>query len=297
MLLEQLLGDVPRGAFVEEHYLRLPYARGGCQHLAGYADWPTIQRLLAHPDADVIVGREGSRWGGATPTTVAAAKEILAAGYMFGVRHAHQIDAPLAELAGKFQHDFAAPIDVHLYCTPAGHPGFGWHYDAEEVFILQTQGKKEWWLRKNTVNPWPLMETLPQNMQHEREIMPAMKCLLAAGDWLYIPAGYWHRTQALADESESISLSVGVMALSAMDVFDALRRELLSSMLWRQRLPPLGAAQTHSAEELRKTYHGLFAALTRDLEQRLDSVEAAARFIVEKSPRQTTTPSEELQGR
>ena len=36
--------------------------------------------------------------------------------------------------------DFAAPVDVHLYCTPAGQPGFGWHYDAEDVFVLQTAG-------------------------------------------------------------------------------------------------------------------------------------------------------------
>jgi ribosomal protein L16 Arg81 hydroxylase len=272
MLLDQLLGDAPRGEFIEQHYLRLPYSRaGGCQQLASYADWTTIERLLAHPDADVIVGREGKRWEGATPTTVAAAREVLSAGYMFGVRHAHQIDPSLAELAGQFQHEFAAPIDVHLYCTPAGHPGFGWHYDAEEVFILQTHGKKEWWLRKNSVNPWPLVETLPENMRHEREIMPMMKCRLEAGDWLYIPAGYWHRTHALADESESISLSVGVMALSAMDLFDALRGELLPSLLWRQRLPPLGAAQMVAMDELRERYRAVLRELERDLAKRLSS--------------------------
>src|SRR5947209_3055839 len=134
---------------------------------------------------------------------------------------------------------FLAPIDVHVYCTPAGQPGFGWHYDAEDVFVLQTAGRKEWSLRKNTVNPWPLAEALPADMRHEREIMPVLRCTLAAGDWLYIPAGYWHRTRA---GEESVSLSVGVLSASALDVYDFLRRQLLSSLRWRQRLPPAGGA-------------------------------------------------------
>src|SRR5688500_13100792 len=136
MILESLLGDVPPKTFLQEHYLRLPYSRaGGCQHLAHCGDWPLIERLLSHPQADVSVGREGKQWEGATPTSVAAAREVMAAGYMFGVRHADKLDARLAELAKQFEAELAAPIDIHLYCTPAGHPGFGWHYDAEEVFV------------------------------------------------------------------------------------------------------------------------------------------------------------------
>ena len=46
-----------------------------------------------------------------------------------------------------------AAIDIHVHCTPAGEHGFGWHYDAEEVFIVLIQGRKEFAVRKNTVNP------------------------------------------------------------------------------------------------------------------------------------------------
>src|SRR5204862_57834 len=133
-------------------------------------------------------------------------------------------------------------IDVHVYCAPGASPGFGWHYDAEDVFILQTVGSKEWWLRKNTVNPWPLVEALPADMRYPREIMPVLRCHLLAGDWLYIPAGYWHRTQA---GEESISLSVGVLAATAVDVYDFLRREVLASLRWRKRLPVAGRASAH----------------------------------------------------
>jgi ribosomal protein L16 Arg81 hydroxylase len=67
------------------------------------------------------------------------------------------------------------------------------------------------------------------------EIMPVQQCRLAASDWLYIPAGYWHSTMA-ADES--LSLSIGIRAPSAIDLFDRLREHLLASIEWRERLPP-----------------------------------------------------------
>jgi ribosomal protein L16 Arg81 hydroxylase len=164
-------------------------------------------------------------------STPEQARALLGEGHTIGVRHAERHDGALAELALDFQRDFAAPVDVHVYWTPPGQPGFGWHYDAEDVFVLQAHGAKEWSLRKNTVNPWPLVETLPADMEVEREIMPVMRCLLRPGDWLYIPAGYWHATRAGADES--VSLSVGVLSTSAIEVYDFLRRSLLSSLLWR----------------------------------------------------------------
>ena len=85
----------------------------------------------------------------------------------------------LKKLAAGFEDDFHAPANIHIYATPAGKYGFSWHYDAEEVFIMQTSGRKEYSLRKNTVHPWPLVETIPQDMGYSREIMPLMHVLLS----------------------------------------------------------------------------------------------------------------------
>src|SRR5205085_7566357 len=130
-------------------------------------------------------------------------------------RHAELHDEQLAELASSFAKDFAAAVNIHVYCTPAGEYGFGWHYDAEEVFLIQTLGRKEYSLRKNTVHPWPLEETLPSDMRYEREIMPLMRCELAASDWLYIPSGYWHMGKSL---ETSITLAIGIQPHSAIEV-------------------------------------------------------------------------------
>lgn len=277
MVLKQLLGSDSPAAFMQEHFLRLPFAlAGGCSHLAACGDWPVVERVLSHPEADIIVGSAEQRYEGKSPTSLEEARQLLSQGLTVGVRHAERHDDSLAELARGFATDFAAPIDIHLYCTPAGRPGFGWHYDAEDVFVLQTRGKKEWWLRKNTVNPWPLVETLPKDMKYEREIMPAIRCLLAAGDWLYIPAGYWHRTECL---EESISLSVGIESPSAMSVFDFLRPQLLESLRWRQRLPPMGEATPLSESELLTELQTLLESLGSDLAKLLANKGTAESFL------------------
>jgi hypothetical protein len=55
---------------------------------------------------------------------------------------------------------------IYTVRTPGGAEGFGWHYDVEDVFIVQTLGSKQYRLRKNTVNPWPLVETTPDESDY-----------------------------------------------------------------------------------------------------------------------------------
>ena len=77
--------------------------------------------------------------------------------------------------------------------------------------------------------------------------MPLMKCMLNAGDWLYIPSGYWH--MAAASET-AISLAIGVVPRTGVDLFDHLRAQVMDSLLWRQRLPVVGQAATLDDQQL-----------------------------------------------
>jgi ribosomal protein L16 Arg81 hydroxylase len=265
-LLKELFQTLSPAEFLDRYFLKLPCSQpGACRSAASLVDWEAVHRILSNPAADVLIGRKGTRWEGPVPQTRAAIEEVLQAGYTIGIRHVQQIDSALREYAEQFERGFAAAADIHLYCTPAGQPGFGWHYDAEDVFVLQTQGDKEWRLRKNTVNPWPLIDAIPANQRYEREIMPVMSCRLAAGDWLYIPAGYWHQTQA---GESSISLSIGLRTPTALDVFDFLRSRLAETLEWRQRLPCCGELATDPAI----TQHmlaAIFEELAGDLGTRL----------------------------
>lgn len=247
--------------------------------LTELGSWQTVEEIFARGDADVRIARQGALAEIARPS-FEHAQAHFREGYTIFVRHAERHHAGLAELAAAFAADLAAPIDVHLFCTPANTPGFGWHYDAEEVFILQTLGVKHYQLRKNTVNPWPLIDTLPDNMRYEREIMPLVRCTLAPGDWLYLPNGYWHQTAA---ESDSISLAIGALAPAALDLIDFLRGELLESLLWRQRLPCTGAASTLSSEKLRQQLDEIAGQLQSDLTKRLADPELVKRYLATRS--------------
>ena len=267
MSIQPWLGALSKQQFVEQYYNKLPYSgTGGGRDLCELGSWETIGRILAQEQPDVMVVRGGEQFAGEPPRSLEAAQRLSGEGYTVVIRHAERNDTRLAELAAGFEADLGGAVNLHIYATPAENYGFGWHYDAEDVFILQTTGRKEYSLRKNTVNPWPLVETLPEDMSYERERMPLVRCLLEAGDWLYIPAGYWHMGQA---EQTAISLAVGVMAPAALDIYDFLRARLLDSLLWRQRLPVPGCASPLSQEELAAHYHQLLGMLARDLGREL----------------------------
>jgi hypothetical protein len=62
-------------------------------------------------------------------------------------------------------------------------------------------------------------------------------------------------------------------------VFDFLRKELLESLEWRQRLPPLGVACVDTDEAAVAACLSHLAQLGRDLARRLASAQTARDFL------------------
>ena len=91
----------------------------------------------------------------------AEAQAYYRRGHTLLVRYAERSSTKFQALAEAFAQFFHAPVDIQVYLTPDQHQAFGWHYDLEEVFIIQVQGCKEYTLRQNTVNPWPVWDTMP----------------------------------------------------------------------------------------------------------------------------------------
>jgi len=275
--LKRLLGALAMESFLADYFYHRPYSGTGlATHLTPLGTVDAFASIVTHGDADVMICRRNEPFAGSPPRDVDAMRDLLGQGYTILVKHAERHEARLAEVAASFARDFAADVNIHCYCTPADEYGFGWHYDAEEVFLVQTVGRKEYSLRKNTVNPWPLEETLPRDMKYEREIMPLMRCELAAGDWLYVPSGYWHMGRS---RELSISLAIGVMPRTAMDVFDSLRPALLDSIFWRQRLPVAGEATNMTVDGMEAAYAKLFGELGQALAQELANPATARAYL------------------
>src|SRR4051812_16539999 len=103
MAIEELLGPVPLSAFVEGHYLKLPFARaGGCVHLLGLGE-SLLERVPPPGEADARASRDGRLWEGGRVASITQARELLADGHTIGVRHAERHDPGLEGLAADFR--------------------------------------------------------------------------------------------------------------------------------------------------------------------------------------------------
>jgi ribosomal protein L16 Arg81 hydroxylase len=275
--LTALFEQLSASTFVERYFHQLPIAvPHGAEQVKALGTLEVLDAIATHPEASVQRSRRGEWWPGTERPSIDELRQSLAEGWTIFVRHAERYYQPLRKLSEEFHRAFEAPIDVHFFCTPPAAEGFGWHYDVEDVFILQTYGSKTYRLRKNTVNPWPLVETTPNDLSYEAERSLPMECRLQAGDWLYIPPGYWHTTQA---EELSISLSVGVMSRTAIDLLEDIRPMLVESLRWRQRLPLTGESSGLSVSEARLCLRGILEDLGHDFARRLASDEFLDRYL------------------
>lgn len=274
LLVELLLGDVPLERFLAEHYLRAPFVGiGGATSLRTLADDDLPRRLIEQSSCEVTVVRDGRQLALPRPTSADEAKDHEAAGCSLVFRHAERHCPALACLAGSLAHTFHGAVDLHVYRTPAGHHGFGWHYDAEEVFILQAAGSKVYHLRRNTVSEAPPPAELPADPGFARETSPTTSCRLGPGDWLYIPSGWWHVAEAV---EPSLSLSAGVMAATPLSVLDWLRARLAAAPAWRRRLPPTGWAGDATTLDL---YRDALAPLADELARLLTASETLSGLV------------------
>lgn len=137
LTIEKLLGDVSTRNFVEDYFQRLPTSGRFCvEDLDGCNIKQCIIQAVQTCSEDVMICRRNARFEGALPTSEFEMQALQKEGYTFVARHAENLKARLKELATNFERDFAAPVNIHLYETPSREFGFGWHYDAEDVFIL-----------------------------------------------------------------------------------------------------------------------------------------------------------------
>lgn len=207
-MLGEWLGDQSIDAFRAKHLGRAPYAQPGTAHAAiTRFDWSTLGRILAEPELDALVVRSGRHEAVAMPRDVPALRRLFAGGLGVVVRRAERHDPALRDMADAIARHVPGEPHVQLFVTPGGTHGFGWHYDAEEVFIAQTAGTKTYYFRANTIDPDPVPGAQPDFGRIRDEKTPRMSCTLVPGDWLYLPRGWWHVARAIED---SLSISIGI---------------------------------------------------------------------------------------
>jgi 50S ribosomal protein L16 3-hydroxylase len=171
--------------------------------------WDTLEQVLADkPPPDTLVVTRGKVVETPAPRALNEVYTLMQQGIGLVIRRAEQHNVGLARLATSFAGDLPGEVHLQLFVTPAGTYSFGWHYDFEDVFIVQTAGVKEYFLRDNTVERQRVRGTEPDFTRFRQEVSPLATVRLVPGDWLYIPARWWHVAKCVED---SLSISVGVL--------------------------------------------------------------------------------------
>jgi 50S ribosomal protein L16 3-hydroxylase len=214
-MLPEWLAPDEVGWFANNHLGKMPCARpAAAMDALPLGTWQTVEAVLGSDlQLDVLTVAAGETVRVRQPRSRADLTRLMETGVSVVVRSAEKHDAGLARLVERFELVLPGEVHVQLYATPAGTNSYGWHYDFEDVFIAQTAGVKDYYFRANTVAlDTALGDTLDfTSFRNERS--PLMSARLVAGDWLYLPARWWHLVKCV---QESLSISVGVMSPSEL---------------------------------------------------------------------------------
>ncbi len=207
-MLDQWLSRMSVSSFTRDYLRTQPYASPSSASCARRIfGWNTLDQLLTRNPPDVLVVARGKLLEPPTPKSLGEALDLLASGFGLVIRRAEKFDDGVAGLAVSVTQHIPGEVHVQLIVTPAGTYGFGWHYDDEDVFIVQTEGSKDYFFRDNTVERERPSGTAPDFTRFGNEASPIGTARLLAGDWLYIPARWWHAAKCIED---SLSISLGI---------------------------------------------------------------------------------------
>jgi hypothetical protein len=154
-----------------------------------------------------------------------------------------ELFSPLRELAEGLEYLFHEHVQINLYAGWQTSRGFDLHFDDHDVFILQVAGRKRWKVYGMT-EPHPLAQD--RSLIEKPEDKPLWEETLQDGDLLYLPRGWWHLAEPLAEPT--LHLTVGVHNRTGIDLLRFVAEGMSKSAAFRQDLPrfsPVSEQQAH----------------------------------------------------
>jgi ribosomal protein L16 Arg81 hydroxylase len=189
-------------------------------YYGGFFRFADVDRYLdvaaKSPAAYVLFGQAGKpfRRARVQDTNVRELYKALNEGSTILLDAVERFWPPVADLAAGLSEAFGAKVKVNVYMTPPGLQGAPIHPDVQDVFVLQMEGAKEWYLYDRKV--YELVETVEHSLDLDfprpdlaEEPPLAEHTLLEPGDLLYMPRGLVHRAVAPPDRP-SLHLTVCV---------------------------------------------------------------------------------------
>jgi bifunctional lysine-specific demethylase and histidyl-hydroxylase NO66 len=171
---------------------------------------------------------------------------------------------PLAIFCRKLEGALSHPAGIGIYLTPPGTQGVKPHYDTQEIFVLQVEGRKHWKVYK------PLHELPPvegsYRLVDERKLPPLVcETSLEPGDMLYMPRGFIH--EAISGDGPSLHITLEIQVRSWLDFLtDALEAMADRDVALRRSLPVGFLHREEAMSALRTRFGELIDTFHREVQ-------------------------------
>ncbi len=217
MSLDILIAPHSRESFFEEVWEKraLHVARNDPDYFGFLREDLSVEQVIwqtCHSWGDVSLARAHTNYQAAPyaalPPGVSTIRKALADDYTVVINNVERKSLRVAEFCRSVEKNLYFNAIVNLYFTKANTQGLNYHYDTEDVFILQLEGKKEWRIYDVRAD-LPLTDEIYQ--QPDCDSCSFQEFQLCAGDVLYIPRGFVHEAHALDHDSLHLTLTVSVV--------------------------------------------------------------------------------------
>ncbi|MGW2086868.1 JmjC domain-containing protein [Streptomyces sp. NPDC001880] len=161
-----------------------------------------------------------------------------------------KIHPPVGMAAEGLERFLGTPVQVNAYASWTEREGFGLHWDDHDVVVVQVHGSKRWRLY-GTTREAPTFRDVESPEKPEGD--PVADIVLAPGDVLYLPRGWWHAVTA-DQGTESLHLTFGLVSHTGADLLHWVVDQLRAALPLRQDVPRFAspADQTQFLAALRR---------------------------------------------
>ena len=263
--LAEILEPCAPGEFLDSSWgVNFLHVRGRAGRFAHMMPWARLSEIVGRQRLDfprLRLVRDGKslpvssylrhQTGGRQRTTIPRLKSAplarhLREGATLVLDAVDELSAPVEELAKGLELLFHERVQVNLYAGWQTSRGFDLHWDDHDVFILQVAGRKRWSVYGQT-RPYPLVNDIEKAQKPVHE--PLWEGTLEDGDLLYLPRGWWHVAEPLAEPT--LHLTVGVHNRTGLDFLSWLSQNVRASETFRRDLPRLAPAHERAADNAR----------------------------------------------
>ncbi len=252
-------GRLGGDTFLAQTYHRSFAHFPGAADVAGLFTWDDLNHIIAtqrlepprlrlsadggtvplHRYAVPTTNRRAVTWSRIQPAELHTQLKDGASLVLDAVEKIHPAVRDTAEGLERF---LGTSVQANVYASWTERQGFGLHWDDHDVVVVQLHGSKRWRLYGATRQA-PTFRDVESPEQPEGD--PVADIVLAPGDILYLPRGWWHAVTA-DQGTASLHLTFGMVPHTGADLMLWVVDQLRATLSLRTDIPRFAALPEQS---------------------------------------------------